>query len=151
MTGPVPPTDPAPRPATVVVAFRPKRCGQGRVAGTGGASRGDDRPSEAPLEPTAPSGRVPRVARELALAHRWKGLIDAKVVRDQVALARLVGVPRARVTQVMDLLRLAPDIQEDVLDLPQVERGRTRIREYDLRSITCLPCWTEQRSAWLRF
>ncbi len=52
----------------------------------------------------------------VALAHRWKALIRTGVVTDQAALAAVVGVSRARVTQVMGLLYLAPDIQEEILD-----------------------------------
>ena len=44
--------------------------------------------------------RVPRVARLLALAHHWNGLLRAGTVRGRADLARLVGVSRARVTQV---------------------------------------------------
>lgn len=57
-----------------------------------------------------------RVARVLALAHHWQGLIRSGTVRDQADLAQLVGVSRARVTQVMRLLALAPDIQEAILN-----------------------------------
>jgi hypothetical protein len=81
----------------------------------------------------------------MALAIHWQGLIRAGVVRDQAALARLVGVSRVRVTQVMDLLRLAPDIQEAVRDSPHVETGRPALRERDLWSIAALPLWVEQR------
>ena len=35
-------------------------------------------------------------------------------------LARLGRVSRARITQIMDLLMLAPEIQEEVLHLPLV-------------------------------
>jgi len=54
----------------------------------------------APLEP--PSGRVPRVARLLALAHRLERLLRSGVVRNYAALARLGHVTRARISQVID-------------------------------------------------
>ena len=102
-----------------------------------------------PARSTAtPVGRVPRVARVLALAHRWQCLIGSGVVRDQADLARLVGVSRARVTQVMDLLRLAPDIQEAILDLPRVERGRDPIHGRDLYRLAAETLWTDQRRRW---
>lgn len=65
--------------------------------------------ADAPQSP--PTERIPRVARVLALAHHWRGLIQSGAVHDRADLARLVGVSRARVTQVMNLLWLAPDIQ----------------------------------------
>lgn len=67
-------------------------------------------------KPPPPPERVARVARLLALAHRWNDLIRSGSVRDRAELSRLIGVSRARVSQVMRLLDLAPDIQEAVLD-----------------------------------
>ena len=63
---------------------------------------------------SAPAGRVPRVSRLMALAIRLDGLIRDGVVPDQAELARLGHVSRARLTQVMNLLCLAPDIQEAI-------------------------------------
>ena len=85
-------------------------------------------------EPEAepPADRIPRAARVLALAHKWRGLIRSGAVKDQAELARLVGVSRARVTQVMGLLWLAPEVQEAVLfgEIEVDERGlRERARE----------------------
>ena len=58
---------------------------------------------------------VPRVARLLALAHKFQGMLDSGEVASMAELARLGRVSRARITQVMDLLMLAPEIQEEVL------------------------------------
>lgn len=83
-------------------------------------------------ESEAPTERIPRAARVLALAHKWRALIRSGAVKDQAELARLVGVSRARVTQVMGLLWLAPDVQEAVLfgEIEVDERGlRERARE----------------------
>jgi len=76
-------------------------------------------------ETETPPERIPRAARVLALAHKWRGLIRSGAVKDQAELARLVGVSRARVTQVMGLLWLAPNVQEAVLfgDVDVDERG----------------------------
>ena len=92
------------------------RCGRGRKELEAGA---------APPAPAAP-GRVPRAARLLALAHRLERLVRTGVVRDYAELARLGRVTRARISQVMALLLLAPDIQEQILFLPRTERGATR-------------------------
>lgn len=91
--------------------------------------------------------RIPRVARMLALAHHWRGLIRSGVAKDQAALARLVGVTRARVTQVMDLLYLAPDIQEAIL-LHDHGLGLDDIRHRDLLPIAAEAAWSEQRRIW---
>lgn len=101
-----------------------------------------------PPAPPAVFGRVPRIARLLALAIRMRRMIDAGDVRDYAELARLGHVTRARVTQIMNLLNLAPDIQEDLLFMPPVEVGRDPIRELQLRPITLVPDWRKQRQMW---
>ena len=62
-----------------------------------------------------PPERVPRIARLLALAHKFQGMLDRGEVKSMAELARLGRVSRARMTQIMDLLMLAPEIQEDLL------------------------------------
>lgn len=98
--------------------------------------------------PAAPDGRVPRVSRLMALAIRLDGLIRDGVVADQAELARLGHVSRARLTQVMNLLCLAPDIQEAILFLPATERGRDGVTEKQLRPIAATPSWSKQRQMW---
>lgn len=95
----------------------------------------------------APAGRIPRIARLMALAIRFDQLIRDGVVADQAELARLGSVSRARLTQIMDLLLLAPDIQELLLLLPGLRRGRQHITERALRSITDFASWKSQRCA----
>jgi len=95
--------------------------------------------------PGLTAGRVPRVARLMALAIRLDGLIRAGVVTDQAALARLGQVTRARLTQIMNLLLLAPEIQETLLFMPATERGCDAITERELRQIVAAPDWEEQR------
>jgi hypothetical protein len=93
-------------------------------------------------------GRVPRVSRLLALAHRFDGLLKAGAVKDYAELARLGHVTRARVSQVMGLLYLAPDLQEAVLFLPRTERGRDPIPLWRLLPIAAVPDWKKQRRLW---
>lgn len=100
-----------------------------------------------PTPPVEP-GRVPRVARMMALAIRFDGLIRQGVVTDQADLARLGHVSRARVTQIMNLLQLAPDIQEQLLFLPRIARGKEPIQERELRQIAAVPDWRKQRRLW---
>ena len=61
---------------------------------------------------------VPRIARLMVLAIRFDGLLRAEKFRDYAELARLGRVTRARMTQIMKLLDLSPDIQEQILFLP---------------------------------
>ncbi len=95
-----------------------------------------------------PRGRIPRVARLLALAIRLEELIASGHVPNYAALARLVGVTRARVTQVANLTLLAPDIQEAILFLAPVVKGRDPITERDLRPLVAEADWGRQRALW---
>lgn len=98
--------------------------------------------------PPLPPGRVPRVARLMALAIRLDGLIRAGEIRDQAAVARLGRVSRARVTQIMNLVFLAPDIQEQLLFLPPVTAGRAPVLLRDLQPVAREPDWEKQRELW---
>jgi len=99
-------------------------------------------------KPSKTVGRVPRVARLMALAIRLDHLIQSGEVTDQAELARVGHVTRARLTQIMNLLQLAPDIQEKILFMPLTERGRDVVTERDLRPIVLLADWQKQRSTW---
>lgn len=104
-------------------------------------------PPPAP-KPPKPEGRTPRVAKLMALAVRFDQLLRDGTVADQSELARLVHVTQPRMTQIMNLLHLAPDIQEDVLHLPSVSEGRDPITERHLRPISRFPAWSKQRMRW---
>ena len=104
-----------------------------------------------PPEPSAtPEGTIPRISRLMALAIRFDRLIKSGEITDQADLARLGNVTRARVTQIMNLLQLAPDIQEALLFLPRTERGRDPIREHHIRPLTGILDWRRQREMWRR-
>ena len=105
--------------------------------------RAGEGPSVAP-----PPGRVPRVAKLMALALRFDRLVRSGEVRDLAEIARLGHVTRARVTQIMNLLNLAPDIQEELLFLPRVEGGDDPLTEQALRPVTARMEWKEQRVLW---
>ena len=48
----------------------------------------------------------------------------------------------------MDLLSLAPDIQEEVLFLPLIQRGKEPMKELELRQIAAVLDWRKQRRLW---
>ena len=112
-----------------------------------GKGRRAIKPGPAPVADT-PDGRVPRISRLMALAIKFERLIAEKAINDQAELAELGYVTRARVTQIMNLLHLAPDIQEAILHLPRVTVGKDPITERDLRPITAIYHWQEQRRLW---
>ena len=86
----------------------------------------------------------------MALAIRFDRLIRDGVVAAQAELARLGRVSRARLTQVMNLLTLAPDIQEALLFEEPTGRGRDQKTERELRSIVAELSWQKQRRLWTR-
>jgi len=106
------------------------------------------RAGEAPDPPVVSAGRVPRVARLMALALRFEDLVRNGDVADYATLARLGHVTRARVTQIMNLLTLAPDIQEEILHLPPTLKGRDTIHLRQLQPIALTLAWTRQREMW---
>ncbi len=92
------------------------------------------------LEVLAPA----MVAKRLALAHRIAREIDDGEYVDQADVARQHGLSRARLTQLLNLTLLAPDIQEEVLAI-EYRPGREAITERKLREIAAVPLWSEQR------
>lgn len=109
--------------------------------------RGQGRRTKRPAR-ERPQGRIPRVSRLMALAIKFDGLISDGVVTDQSELARLAHVTQPRMTQIMNLLNLAPDIQEQLLFLPRVTNGRDPIHEKMLRPVAAQAAWHKQRKMW---
>ena len=66
------------------------------------------------------------------------------MVTNYAELARLGNVTRARVTQIMNLLMLAPAIQEKLLCLPRLEQGRGEVCLRDLQRVVATIEWREQ-------
>jgi hypothetical protein len=66
-------------------------------------------------------------------------------------VARLGRVSRARVSQIMNLLHLAPDIQAQLLFLPAMETGWAGIILADLQRVTAELNWRKQRKMWANF
>ena len=98
-------------------------------------------------KPTAPPP-LPRITRLMALAIKLDGLIASGAITDRAELARAGCITRARATQIMSLLYLAPDIQEAIVDLPPVAEGRDPVTERDIRGLTAELDWGRQRAMW---
>jgi integrase len=98
--------------------------------------------------PSPSPGRVPRVARLLALALRFEDLIHNRTVSHYAALARLGQVSGARISQIMNLRWLAPDIQEQILFLPPTQHGRDPLTVAQLQTIVAVLDWPTQRLLW---
>lgn len=95
-------------------------------------------------EPPKPPGRVPRISRMMALAIWFDELIRTGEVKNYAELARLGQVSRTRVSQIMNLLLLAPKIQENLLFLPLVENGTDTVRMKEIRTVAGTFSWCKQ-------
>lgn len=112
-------------------------------------SRGRKRIDREPQPKAAsPTGRVPRISKLMALAIHFQELLNDGVVEDQSDLARLSHVTQPRITQIMNLLLLSPEIQEEILHLPKVSEGKDPIHEKLLRPIAAEICFQKQREMW---
>jgi hypothetical protein len=89
--------------------------------------------------------RAPRVVELFRKALEWQALLQSGRVRNQAEIARREGITRARVTQVMALLRLAPEIQQHILSMPDAVR-RPAITERALRPIAKLEDLADQKA-----
>ena len=112
------------------------------------AQRGRKVIEEGAVTKTPELGRVPRISRLVALAIYMQDLVNRGEVADYAELARLGQVSRARITQIMNLLHLSPDIQEEILLLPRSEGCADPITEKMVRPIAAIPNWRKQRALW---
>ncbi|PTY02376.1 hypothetical protein DB346_09745 [Verrucomicrobia bacterium LW23] len=97
----------------------------------------------APALTAPPPDPVPRIARLMALAIHFDGLIRAGTVRDYADLARLGGVSRARITQIMGLLNLPPWEQERLLFPQKSPSGRDTMTERIIRHMQQEVLWNK--------
>jgi site-specific DNA recombinase len=87
-----------------------------------------------------------RITRLLALAVKFDGLRRDGIVRNYSELARLGRVSRARVSQIMNLLNLASDIQENILLSPKMS-----VPESAIRALSAEVIWSRQREQWSKY
>ena len=100
------------------------------------------------VESATKRGRLPRITQVLAMALQFQEMINRSEISRHADLARLGCVSRERISQMMVLTWLAPDIQEEILRLPQVPGGRYPVSEGVLRKTARLPLWEDQREQW---
>jgi hypothetical protein len=103
----------------------------------------DAPPQSSPSPKPEPVHRPAKVARMLALAHHLQRTIDEGLVADRATVARKLGLTRARVTQLLDLLLLAPSLQTKILALAAVD-GLEPLTERYLRDIAHSGAWAKQ-------
>jgi hypothetical protein len=113
----------------------------------GRADRGEEH-NDGPAAASVASARVPRIARLLALAWHIEGLVRSGRLASYAVAARLGHVSRARLSQIMSLLNLAPDLQEQLLFLQHPRRGRAPLVLRHVLRVAAAVAWDEQRRRW---
>ena len=98
--------------------------------------------------PEACARRIPRIARLIALARHIEALVRSGTVGSYAAAARLGRISRARISQILGLLNLAPDIQEQLLFLEHPARGRPAPVLRQVLTVAAALDWNEQRRRW---
>src|ERR1700733_10808433 len=93
-------------------------------------------------------GRLPRITQVLALAIHLEDMIRRGEAKDYADLARLSCLCRERISQIVRLNYLAPDIQIELLYLAPTTSGRFPISETALRKIANILSWVDQRREW---
>ena len=93
-------------------------------------------------------GRLPRVAQVMALAIQFQDMIQRGESRDYADLARLACLTRERMSQIMELIWLAPDIQQEILEIPPTTKPRFPVSEVAARRIAAKLDWKDQRDEW---
>lgn len=131
---------------------------QGMTVGAVGATQVETmlpvrtRPSESAPKSKVPSTphspRVPRITRLMALAIKFQDMIERGEVRDYADLARLGYVTRARLTQIMNLLLLAPRIQAEILGREDTAAQPIELSERTVRPIAGTLLWSHQLQLW---
>ena len=100
------------------------------------------------LDEPSVCGKLPRITRLMALAIHFDRLVRNGEIQDYTELAQLGHVTRARITQIMNLTNLAPDIQEAILFLPRHDEGRDPLILRQFQKIAASLSWRAQRRDW---
>jgi hypothetical protein len=95
-------------------------------------------------------GRLPKLTQALALAIHFENMVQTGEASNYAEVARMNCMSRERVSQIVRLIYLAPDIQTEALYLPPTTTGRYPISEVAARTVANILCWKEQRAAWKR-
>lgn len=107
-------------------------------------------PDEVPAcGPRFATRRPAKVAQMLALAHHIQRVVDGGRALDRTVAASRLGLTKARLTQLLDLTLLAPDVQEAILRLEAID-GVEPMSERRLRTVASKGDWRKQREVWRR-
>ncbi|MGB7631948.1 MAG: hypothetical protein WBM29_12840, partial [Candidatus Deferrimicrobium sp.] len=94
--------------------------------------------------------KTPRVVELLRKAVEWQALLESGNAANQAEIAKREGITRARVTQVMGMMRLAPEIRQFILFLPEAVH-RPPVTERLLRPIGAIADHRDQLREFHKF
>lgn len=86
----------------------------------------------------------PSLRKNLVMAYQIQKLLEQNKAKSQDQIARWMGFNRARISQIMNLLFLAPEIQTEILLSKYLE-----IPEHQVRKIPLEANWLIQKQIWL--
>ena len=92
--------------------------------------------------------KLPRITHTVARALMFEHAIANGEAADHADLARLTATTRERVSQVMKMMQLAPDIQDEILRLPPKQRRHRAITVPEVTAIAKEILWDDQRESW---
>ena len=83
-------------------------------------------------------GRVPRIARLIAFAHHLDAQIRAGTYTGMADAARKLSLSRGRLTQILNLTLLCPEVQSEIVSMPPVTAGQRSI--FAMNGSSCEGC-----------
>lgn len=98
-----------------------------------------------------PLAQVPRISRLMALAIKYQGMLDRGEVSGITELARLCHVTQPRMSQILNLNLLAPEIQEELLFNQLFETAKPTVHEKKLRAVCAQTDWSVQRREFTQY
>jgi adenylate cyclase class IV len=90
--------------------------------------------------------KEPKMRQDLILAHQLQELMEKDKMVTIRQISKWVGLTYRRILQIMDILYLAPRIQEEILFSEEIKIYR--INERKTREITKEILWTKQIEEW---
>lgn len=90
--------------------------------------------------------KEPRIRQDLILAYQLRELMEKNKAVTIKQTAGWLGITYRRVLQIMDLLLLAPKIQEEILFSEEI--SIYRLSEKKIRVVTKEIFWKKQIEAW---
>ncbi len=90
--------------------------------------------------------KEPRLRHTLILAYHIQDIISGNKAKDFTQIAKWLNMTKARLSQIMNFVNLAPCIQEEIL-LSKNNKIQ-ELTEYKIHAITIESDWEKQKKLW---